>query len=1030
MAGTRRRSRIPQSGDSYTAAAASARGPSPAPVVERAAAATTSTVAGDESSTHEGAPSRSTLAVCRQCKGVAGAFDRNAWHKITGTYYLPTAPYSSRLRETGKKRMAASGVGSYLEDCHIQPLACVCDEVLGFTVVDAPASKHAFRGRTFFKLPRIELRCEISPKEFITVEPHVEAIAAPLLPVDGSARSSAVPAVLPAANMEVDTRQPHASQPQPPPSGLLPHLRPSHEQHHDQNRDHHHQPLRQVEANSRQPSTARSPEGPHALHAPPQKSPSNPLPSPAVKPVHNVQYSAQPPPKEANVGLTNRSRDLPPVISHPHSHSNSPAEHHRMNGQYYPRPPQDVGLDAIERLQTQISQNSGALNIQSRDLRRIEDLLPRAEDTIRREFQTTIHHQNNEIRRVDEAVGRLQHEMMGIRELLEALTREVSVTSRELQNARANGQAIAGPSVSAQDSALELMANQVSIVSQKANEVDTLKITIEIMKNKIQRLEEAASGPALQQQQQQQQAQTHPFPSPREPTVHSAHSSHTVPSYHTTPSTVPHINTPVHPVHRPQPFHSHGNQVVATPEVSQRAEPAQTPSGWVTVNANAKRAHPHTNGVDGPHEHIVNPSGSPKRPKLAPIEPRVAFSNAQQVAQHQHIVYDQHMDTDDSESRIQTHTHSLPQSQTTSRESLAESTLPSQHAAFVAYHTQDAPSEDSWRPESQRIVEHRTPRGRGRGGGPGSRGGRGRKSLPTQIHLGTPEWEKDDWQGVKESQMSPEGFYSPARSRPFVRRGSGGGGGTSRGGRPSSSSDRAASLGLQSATSGVGLPSDPYAHTKKTRTKPTRNADGVLIRKDGRPDMRSQSSAANLRKVHARKEELGKDGREFTPASSFMRGENGEGTPSPTMGAFGQDLTASVQKKHSMIMGKIFPTGVDASRKEHDYARQVFEEGQDHTAHPRNQHHHHHHHHVAQSPLEIKREQMEDHRMVDSQSPNDGDVDMDRAEDHADDEGQTPSERSELSQEEERGRTETRGENGTHLLEQTQTTADTTQTVS
>lgn len=42
--------------------------------------------------------------------------------------------------------------------------------------------------------------------------------------------------------------------------------------------------------------------------------------------------------------------------------------------------------------------------------------------------------------------------------------------------------------------------------------------------------------------------------------------------------------------------------------------------------------------------------------------------------------------------------------------------------------------------------------------------------------------------------------------------------------------------------------------SKKTRTKPIRNADGVLIRKDGRPDMRSVSSAMNLKKVHAKKE--------------------------------------------------------------------------------------------------------------------------------------------------------------------------------
>lgn len=39
-----------------------------------------------------------------------------------------------------------------------------------------------------------------------------------------------------------------------------------------------------------------------------------------------------------------------------------------------------------------------------------------------------------------------------------------------------------------------------------------------------------------------------------------------------------------------------------------------------------------------------------------------------------------------------------------------------------------------------------------------------------------------------------------------------------------------------------------------TRTKPIRNSDGVLIRKDGRPDMRSVGSANNLRKPHRKDE--------------------------------------------------------------------------------------------------------------------------------------------------------------------------------
>jgi hypothetical protein len=615
------------------------------------------------------------------------------------------------------------------------------------------------------------------------------------------------------------------------------------------------------------------------------------------------------------------------------------------------------------------------------------------EDSLRREFQTHLHQQSAEIRRVDDAVGRLQHEMRGIRELLEVLRREFHASGG------AQGRGAAAPSV--QDSALELMAQQIAVISAKANDVETLKITIEIMKNKIQRLETTAvTSPA--------QTAPRQYDSPREPAPRQLPPQHTVPSHHLAPSLPSQPSASAVAAQKMQSYdptsRPHSRSVLATPETSQRVEPSpesrSAASGWATVNAGMKRTL--SAGLNSPHDSVGPSPESPKRTKLAPIEPRAGYAHAQGQLQH---VYD-HMDTDDSDSaRAQTHRHTLP-SQPQSTMSVPESTPSSQHShgAMISYSTQEAPSDDSWRPESQRIVHViRTPRGRGSRGGPGSRGGRVRKSMAAQVHpISTPEWERVEWQGVPDSQVSPDGYYTmPRMNRPIVRRGSGGGGSGSRGGRPSSSSGRAASvsLGLQGVTAGtgVGLPADPYAHTKKTRTKPIRNADGVLIRKDGRPDMRSQSSAANLRKVHSRtggSEAPEGHEREFTPSLQYT--PNGSvDTSSPTGGSpGGHDLPPSMRKKHSDVMSRMFPGGIEESRKELDHTRKVFEENENHTAHPRSQQSEYHHHHEtpASRPLEIKREQMEEQRFRGIQSPNE-DVDMD----HADDEGQTPGGQSDNS---------------------------------
>jgi hypothetical protein len=118
---------------------------------------------------------------------------------------------------------------------------------------------------------------------------------------------------------------------------------------------------------------------------------------------------------------------------------------------------------------------------------------------------------------------------------------------------------------------------------------------------------------------------------------------------------------------------------------------------------------------------------------------------------------------------------------------------------------------------------------------------------------------------------------------------------------------------------------------RKTRTKPIRNSDGVLIRKDGRPDMRSVSSANNLRKVHAKKEaekaemegRTPTSGRSLAPANSSslsddegmdegdyideMDRERSEGRNGSTPGMHQRDGDAPESlQRHRQLMNRMF----------------------------------------------------------------------------------------------------------------------------
>lgn len=727
------------------------------------------------------------------------------------------------------------------------------------------------------------------------------------------------------------------------------------------------------------PLSMRSPTTLPPMQSVPPKASGNLLSSvsPAVRPLHEPPYSTQTSPRESIISSAGR-REIPQGAF---GSLRSPGEVQNANGSAYPRSPAEVSLDAIERLQTQISQNSGALAAHTRDIRRGEESFQQLEASLRRDFAAQVQRQSLDIQRVDEAVARLHMEMQTMRQAIEGISHELVVHRTEMQRGAASqlGQPAGVP-----DAALELMAQQVAGLAHKATEVDMLKVTIEIMKKKIYRLEQGAPGPG---------------PAPHT-NAHGPHpsqasappQSQNVSSLQSTPTAGPR-DSPLASSSNPPSHPSSGKLTSsALPDGVHRLESTPGPStGWASVNAGIKRTH--ANGVEASHEGAVHVPGSPKRQKTAAADPKTSHVPSQDhTPQH---TYEQSQ-SDSSTPRLHV-PPTLP-----SQQSIPESTLLSQpqQSAYAPYSTQDGPSDDSWRPESQRNMEHR-PRGRPRGG-PGSRGGRVRKSMPAQVHqLGTPEWEREDWQGVPESQAGPDGFYNHvARAgRGIARRGSGGGG---RGGY--AQSDRAASLSSQGMSPGFGIgsPNDPYSHTKKTRTKPIRNADGVLIRKDGRPDMRSQSSAANLRKVHARKE--GEQSTQGSPtgftAANLHYGPSAGSPDTPSPSGFAHpdpNATPSAQQKHSTIMGKMFPGGLLESRRQHDYAHQVFEEDQDHTAHPRNQHHRKSHASTTKSALQIKKEQLEQSRADNPNSPNDGDVDMGRTEEqgHPEPDEQTPGEQIE-----------------------------------
>ncbi len=534
----------------------------------------------------------------------------------------------------------------------------------------------------------------------------------------------------------------------------------------------------------------------------------------------------------------------------------------QVNG-HPPAAPHSISIDAISRLQTQIAYNTAGLQTQKRTLVRI-----------------------------DNAVGRLQMEMQHVLSVIDGL-------KMEIRSRGASAPAPKSPNAASHDANdLEIFASNLSNVANKANEVDGLKLQLELLKRRIKKLEETTPGQLPSVPSQHDSPQTHtPSAMPPAPSSH-----YQTPGPHVSPPNQYRMSAPRMDMRQPSVSHP-----VPSQDHSQGLHASQV-NKWVTVNPSAKRPLP--NGVDAvPYQ--VEDLGSAKRPKLAPIEPRRAY----EPAVHQDSVHDR-MDIDDSEAGKRP----IPresQGSTTSSHGLP-------HASTADHDPAETWPHDAQRPMVPYVHELRSPKRGARGGARG----RGRKSFPaTPAELGSIEWSRGEW---PTSQVGPDAYYAPISPAPP---GSGGSGAAIL--RPG-----------DSPGAGTLRHADPYAHTKKTRTKPTRNADGVLVRKDGRPDMRSQSSAANLRKVHARsakdagsKSAEPSDGGQqaHTPKSALATAPvvsagspavseevvtpEGSATQSKQRSLEPQ---ASIPDRHEAIMSKMFPRGVEEQRRRMSVAEQLF----------------------------------------------------------------------------------------------------------
>lgn len=516
-----------------------------------------------------------------------------------------------------------------------------------------------------------------------------------------------------------------------------------------------------------------------------------------------------------------------------------------------------------------------------------------------------IENQRRHLARIDGAMEALHHEQRNIYAMIDEVRHEV----------RARGPV---PEHHPDTSEVDILTEQVQTIGAKANEIAGLKMQLDILRRQVRRLERHGSPTAGGEPSGHEQSAAGHVPTPTASFVTNTSSApeqrsllYQTPAENRLPApiganselpeprvsesrTLPGIRSidptplsswrPAGTIAPPPPVSIAGS--------SPQIEPPAPGSGWAAVNSNPapKRLISENVSFESPVP------GSPKRQRLAPLMPR--------TYDHQNSTHrpPYHSVSADSLPTVPT----LQSTRNSSNESTGSVPPQANALRFVQFSQglETAP-EEAWRQEVSRSGGLTLERGRGsprRGRGGKSRGGR--KSGGGEGDRATPEWESrsDQTQGPpalisEHSGESTAGMYPDPHFMPIT-----------------TSADVASS-------------NHP---TKKTRTKPVRNADGVLIRKDGRPDMRSVSSAMNLKKVHAKKEAERAGNKEVSATSEDNKdkfsahtphstsdhdaGEMSAASPSASSAHAMDNDTSAQERLHMETMRKVFPYGIEGGR--------------------------------------------------------------------------------------------------------------------